>query len=138
MNGTPCHNALFAGKDTEFLIINKTHLLNTHQALISQMLKNKVIYIDVYNEPVKRYPLSYGDGPFLVDANALAPYFNEHDMSLTPNMSQGGDKALYLRMGMNIEGAARKEKLMAGAYKVLCRCPLLLKLAQKLKKAAGK
>lgn len=70
MSGTLCHNILFGSKETELIIINKTKRINGHQILINQMLGNLVTYVDVYKEPYKKFPISYGSGPFWVTSRS--------------------------------------------------------------------
>lgn len=82
LSGTLCHNIVFAGQNTELIILNKTHIINTHQVLIDQMLNIKVYYIDVYLEPFNNFPVSYGGGPFLLDSRKLSAFFLEHQMVL--------------------------------------------------------
>ena len=66
ISGTLCHNILFASKNTELIIINKTKKINGHQVIINQAMGNPVIYVDVYLEPYKKFPISYGMGPFWI------------------------------------------------------------------------
>lgn len=83
LSGTLCHNIIFAKKDTELLILNKTNIINTHQVLINKMCDIDVKYIDVYHEPYKRFPVSYGGGPFWINANSLKAFFNDNNMTFT-------------------------------------------------------
>jgi len=75
LSGTLCHNIMFANENVKLIILNKTSRLNGHQIIINQAVGNEVYYIDVYKEPYKRYPLSYGSGPFLVSEMGIKNYF---------------------------------------------------------------
>ena len=83
ISGTLCHNILFASKNTELIIINKTKRINGHQVIINQAKGNPVIYVDVYIEPYKKFPISYGMGPFWISnrSHELACLFEERNIS---------------------------------------------------------
>ena len=84
LSGTLCHNMLFTSKSSAFIILNKTKRINEHQILINQANRNSVTYVDVYKEPYRKYPLSYGSGPFWVTntTNEFSKYFNDHGLKL--------------------------------------------------------
>lgn len=131
LSGTLCHNIVFAGKETELIILNKTHIINTHQVLINQMMNIKVTYINVYVEPFKKFPVSYGGGPFLMDARRLIPFFQQEQMLFSPETkwSLWRNIMIYLKMCIGIWGYKKYEKL----YYKLCRHKLIIGVLRKLR-----
>ena len=63
-SGTLCHNILFDNEKNELIILEKRSKSNWVQNLINQAVCTRITYIDIYNEPYKRFPLSVGRGPF--------------------------------------------------------------------------
>lgn len=136
LSGTLCHNILFAGEGTELIIINKTHIMNTHQVLIDQMMGIQVTYIDVYKEPYKHFPVSYGEGPFLLDSRRLMRYFEEHQMKFYPEGKEVVfmDRLIYTKMCLGIVAY----KLFERTYYKLCRHKMIIGILRKIKKLAGR
>lgn len=85
LSGTLCHNILFSNNETKLILLNKTHMINNHQVLINQMMNNTVIWIDVYREPYKHFPISYGHGPFLIDSRGLKDFFTDMKWQYYPD-----------------------------------------------------
>ncbi len=81
LNGTLCHNIVFGTPRTTLYVLEKTSLPNTHQKILEEMTGCRTVYIDVYQEPYRKYPLSYGEGPFLLDARRLVPYLKKEGMT---------------------------------------------------------
>lgn len=131
LSGTLCHNILFAGKDTELVILNKTHIINTHQVLIDQMMGITVTYVDIYKEPYKRFPVSYGGGPFLLDSRRLMEYFRDKGMGFYPERKSVVflNRLLYTKMCLGI----RLYKLYEKTYYKVCEYEWLIGMLRKMK-----
>ena len=123
LSGTLCHNILFANSSITLIILNKTHLLNTHQVLINQMIGCKVIYVDVYIEPFRHTPSSYGSGPFLLGESKLKEYFEDNDMKYRKSgiLSRCYDFLMYLKMCLQIKGQAFFSGLYVTIYYKACK-----------------
>lgn len=131
LSGTLCHNILFAGQDTELIILNKTHIINTHQVLIDQMMNIKVYYIDVYLEPFKKFPVSYGGGPFLLDSRKLSLFFQENHMVLKSEnwVKRQTNKLIYIWLCTKVI----LYKQYAKTYYTLCKYPHIIGVFRELK-----
>ena len=119
LNGTLCHNYVFASEGTQCIVLNKTGLLNTHQVLISKMISPIVYYVDVYKEPFAGFPVSYGHGPFLISKLYLVPFFAENGMLI--NIKDYGRlyAILYLSMCIKMRLIRTCRKLMGMLYRKL-------------------
>lgn len=131
LSGTLCHNMLFAGQDTELIILNKTHFINTHQVLIDQMMNIKVYYVDVYLEPFKKFPVSYGGGPFLLDSRKLSVFFHENQMGLKSEKwyRRLANKLIYIWLCTKVILYKRYET----TYYTLCKYPYIIGALRKLR-----
>lgn len=128
LSGTLCHNILFANSGITWIILNKTHLTNTHQVLLNQMIGCRVIYIDLYIEPFKRIPDSYGSGPFLLDAGKLQKYFEDNGMKFIrkSKLSRCCDFLIYLKMCLQIKGQTLFSELYIKAYNKACKYKFII------------
>ena len=113
LSGTLCHNLLFADRDVQMIILNKTHFINTHQVLINQVVGADVYYVDIYKEPYKRFPLSYGGGPFLlVNNKELGSWFEEKQYVYTKDKVgvklQNRIKYLHLCLSLTFQQNIKK------------------------------
>ncbi len=131
LSGTLCHNIVFAGKDTELIILNKTHIMNTHQVLLEKMKEINVTYIDVYKEPFRGFPLSYGAGPFLLDSRGMQSYMLEQGMRYYPESARVRftNRLIYAKMCLCLWGYKQYER----AYYKLCKHKLIIGLLRKVK-----
>ncbi len=131
LSGTLCHNILFADKETELIILNKTHIINTHQVLINQMIGNKVTYIDVYKKPFHHFPVSYGGGPFLLDSRELIPYFKQENMRYysETKLTMIANRVIYVKMCLGIIIYKIYEKM----YYKLCRHKVIIGILRKIR-----
>ena len=66
LEGTLAHNVVFAKKDTLQIILRKQSEIIPRQIMLNQITSTRVIYIDVYNELFKGFPISHDRGPFLL------------------------------------------------------------------------
>lgn len=66
VSGTIPHNLVFADKDTEFVILNRTYRINTIQFPITEMIGASVIYIDCH---MTFLPNSPDKGPYWMKVN---------------------------------------------------------------------
>lgn len=66
LEGTTSHNIVFAGPDTEHIILRKQNYINTRQILFDKLRGIEPVYIDVFYEPYRGFPLSHDSGPFWV------------------------------------------------------------------------
>lgn len=137
LNGTLCHNALFANQNTTLIILNKTHIINTHQVLINQMIKCHVVYVDVYVEPFRHFPLSYGDGPFLLDGGMLPQFFADNSMKWIEQktLRKWYNYLLYLKMCFITVVRIEYAKGYQTAYKRVCRYKWLIQPLRMIRKA---
>lgn len=70
VNGTiPLNVAFSQNGKLELLVLNKTSIFHGNPYLYLQMRGVQCNFIDVYNEPFKRYPKSLGEGPFMLEVN---------------------------------------------------------------------
>jgi hypothetical protein len=131
LSGTLCHNILFAGADTELLILNKTHIINTHQVLINQLVGVPVTYVDVYKEPFKHFPVSYGGGPFLLDSKALKSYFEDKQLKYYPERKSVvfANRLIYTKMCLSI----KIYKIYEKNYYKLCKHKFIIGVLRKVK-----
>lgn len=81
LNGSIPFNIIFAAPSLELLIINKTSLphLNIHVLMCVSGIKP--IFVDGFYEPLKSFPRSLGEGPFLLGFTPqLKNYFVLHGL----------------------------------------------------------
>lgn len=123
LSGTLCHNILFANSSITLIILNKTHLINTHQVLLNQMIGCNVVYIDLYIEPFKHTPASYGSGPFLLDAGKLQGFFEDNNMKYIKEgmLNRCCDLLIYIKMCLQIKGQAFFSGLYVAFYHKVCK-----------------
>lgn len=128
LSGTLCHNILFANSKVTLIILNKTHLINTHQVLINQMIGCKVVYIDLYVEPFKHIPSSYGSGPFLLGDKNLQKYFVDNNMYFRrkSKMRSYYDFMVYIKMCLKLKLKTFFSDLYISTYYKLCRHKLII------------
>ncbi len=69
LEGTLAHNVLFANNGLKQIILRKQSEIITRQILLNQASNTSVVYIDVYKEPFKGFPISHDRGPFLLRFN---------------------------------------------------------------------
>lgn len=139
LSGTLCHNILFADSGTTLIILNKTHLLNTHQVLIDQMIGCKTIYIDVYIEPFRHIPVSYGDGPFLLDSRKLQKFFEDNEMKFTMEgtLNRWCSFLIYIKLCLQIKGQNFFSGLYVSAYHKACKHKCIIIPLRFAKKVVG-
>jgi hypothetical protein len=66
IEGTLAHNIVFAKKETQQIILRKQSEVIPRQIMLNQVTSTDVIYVDVYKEPFKSFPISHDRGPFLL------------------------------------------------------------------------
>lgn len=133
LSGTLCHNVVFANDDAELIILNKTHIINTHQVLINKMMDIKVSYIDVYIEPFKKIPVSYGQGPFWLSCSKLKRFFENNHMLFSDEklLAKVGNAMKYNTMCLKIVLYHVYSKLY---YKV-CEYPVVINSLRKIRES---
>lgn len=136
LSGTLCHNIMFANPNTTLILLNKTHLINTHQVLINQAVGCKVVYVDVYKEPFKKFPKSYGSGPFLLEEDSLEKYFVDQGMKIKkkPFYMRWNDFARYVYVCIRQSMQEKMEQLYSDIYHWTCRHPFIINKLRLLKK----
>lgn len=86
MTGTIPHNAIFAGKTTQVVLLNRTCKTNPPQVAINKLAGVDVVYIDVYTKQILKHPRDYGGkngGPIWVEVNDnLKRYLKDSGYSL--------------------------------------------------------
>ncbi len=70
LEGTTSHNIVFAREGAEHIILRKQSYVNTRQILFDKLKGIMPVYIDVFYEPYRGFPLSHDSGPFLVGITA--------------------------------------------------------------------
>lgn len=136
LSGTLCHNIVFANKDTKLIILNKTHIINTHQVLFNQMIGLTVDYVDVYRKPFKNFPVSYGAGPFWLDSSALERYFREHKYIYrnAKPYHKFVNFLIYAKMCMGV----KLYSLYSDLYYKVCEYKFVIGVLRKIKQLASK
>lgn len=131
LSGTLCHNIVFANPDAELIILNKTHIINTHQVLINQMMNIKVYYVDVYKEPFRKFPVSYGGGPFWLSSGRLQKFFEDQNMILKKEnlMAEIFNGIAYVKMCIKVAIYNDYTKL----YYRVCKYPVIIGILRKVK-----
>lgn len=82
MEGTTSHNIVFAKPGAEQIILRKQSYINTRQILFNKMKEIDPVYIDVFYEPYRGFPLSHDSGPFWVGVTGrLARWAGEEGMA---------------------------------------------------------
>lgn len=66
IEGTTSHNIVFAKPGTAHIVLRKQSYVNTRQILFDRMRGIEPVYIDVFYEPYRGFPLSHDSGPFWV------------------------------------------------------------------------
>ena len=69
LEGTLAHNIVFAGEGINQIILRKQSEILSRQHLLNQMMDAVTVYIDVYREPLRGFPTTCDDGPFLIQYN---------------------------------------------------------------------
>lgn len=136
LSGTLCHNVVFANPEAELIILNKTHIINTHQVLIDQMMDINVYYVDVYIEPFRKFPVSYGEGPFWVSCSKLKDFFGDNGMLLNNEgiftKMKNGVKYITMCIGIVLYD------LYSRLYYKICEFPVIIKMLRKIRLAVTK
>lgn len=142
LSGTLCHNLLFADSNVKMIILNKTHFINTHQVLINQVVGADVYYVDVYKEPYKKFPLSYGGGPFLlVNNKELGSWFEENNYCYTKDKIgvRIKNEIKYLHLCLSITFRQDIKKMYSWLYYKISKNEQLINFFRNLKiKLRGK
>jgi len=83
VNGTIPLNALFCkNRDLKLTVLNKTSILHENPYILLRMRGISAEFLDVYKEPLKGYPKSLGEGPFLFwPSEQFDRYCREHGMA---------------------------------------------------------
>ncbi|MCR5502498.1 MAG: glycosyltransferase family 61 protein [Lachnospiraceae bacterium] len=140
-NGTPCHNIVFAGPETEFIVLDKTSLPNTHQKILEEMTGCRVSYINVYREPFRHFPMSYGEGPFFLDAVFLGPWFRNRGMRFrAPSKGRRfRDFLKYTSRCITMKGRKSASAFYAKTYRRISRIEWIIKPLRAIReRIAGK
>ena len=67
INGTIPLNVMFSrNHELRLTVLNKTSIRHENPYILLQMRHIQAEFIDVYKEPLKKYPKSLGEGPFLL------------------------------------------------------------------------
>lgn len=66
IEGTTSHNILFAMEGTSHIILRKQNYVNTRQIWFDKIKGITPVYIDVFREPYKQFPINHDAGPFWV------------------------------------------------------------------------
>ena len=67
MNGTIPLNVMFAANSKlQLTIFNKTSIYHENPMILLRMRKIEAKFVDIYKEPMKEYPKSLGEGPYLL------------------------------------------------------------------------
>jgi len=80
INGTiPLNACLFAGPQLNLTVLNKTSLPHDVLVRVSKLVPIKLLYIDIFFEPICGFPVTFGAGPFWMRFNTnLINYFRDN------------------------------------------------------------
>lgn len=133
MNGTIPLNVMFAANpDLQLLVLNKTSIYHENPMILLKMRKIRAVFIDVFKEPLKGYPKSLGEGPYLLwPTNEFKDYCEKHGFN--SNISSNKEKRYFYLQLLKYFWAvlALKSKIRGAVSKVT---PLPLKWVVKLLK----
>ena len=98
INGTIPHNCVFAHESLRLYVFNKMELMVGYQFTMDMVQGITPIYVEAYNEPFKRYPLSVSRGPFWISATENVRRFvsEQYGISTKADVSGIGDWINYL------------------------------------------
>lgn len=66
INGTIPLNVVFSqNENLKVIVLNKTSIFHENPLILLKMRNVKAEFIDIYKEPLKNYPKSLGEGPYL-------------------------------------------------------------------------
>lgn len=133
MNGTIPLNVMFAvNPKLQLLVLNKTSIYHENPMILLKMRKIQAEFIDIFKEPLKGYPKSLGEGPYLLwPTKAFKDYCEKHGFKL--KISSDKEKRYFCFQLLKYFWAvlAIKSKIRDAVLKVT---PLPLKRAVKLLK----
>ena len=86
IEGTHAHNIIFKGTSKQSyrqIILRKQSEIIPRQIQLNQITGGEVIWIDIYNEPFKGFPITHDRGPFLLKWNKhIEKFARDNNMSL--------------------------------------------------------
>ncbi len=86
IEGTHAHNIIFKGTSKhpyKQIILRKQSEIIPRQIQLNQITGGEVVWIDIYNEPFKGFPISHDRGPFLLRWNKqIEKYARDNNMIL--------------------------------------------------------
>ena len=87
INGTIPLNVIFSkNKNLKLTVLNKTSILHENPYILLQFRDIQANFIDIFEEPFKKYPKSLGEGPFLLNNTAdFQNYCKKNDLNLFQN-----------------------------------------------------
>lgn len=111
MDGTiPLNVGFSKNKELLLTVMHKTSLIHKNLDLYLLMSGCKVTFLDVYREPLKHYPKSLGEGPFLFSFNENIQIYSEEKNMKIPFSKKEIKKIeirnyiRYLRQIINLKG----------------------------------
>lgn len=90
LNGSACHNLLFANNNCDIYILNRFDTPNWAQFIVDEIAGKRTSYIDIY---FGFLPVSHGGGPFLVGCNANLSKCLKENFGIITNYSNIPDFA---------------------------------------------
>ena len=70
LNGSIPINIIFSqNRNLELTVLNKTKLIHKNLDLFLLIRPCRITFLDIYYEPLKKYPKSLGEGPFMYRIN---------------------------------------------------------------------
>ncbi len=81
VNGSIPFDIVFGSPDLHLVIINKTSLLHINMFELSEVSGIEPVYLDGYYEPLKSFPKTLGEGPFILNfGKDLKSYFKKNGL----------------------------------------------------------
>lgn len=81
LNGSIPFDIVFGSTNLKLIVINKTSLLHINMFELSEVSGIRPIYIDGYYEPLKNFPKTLGEGPFILRfGEDLQSYFKNNNL----------------------------------------------------------
>lgn len=91
IEGTHAHNIIFKGTSKypyKQIILRKQSEVIPRQIQLNQITEGEVIWIDIYSEPFKGFPISHDRGPFLLKWNEQIEHFAKDYNMVLPRLKR--------------------------------------------------
>ncbi len=130
LNGSIPINIMFSkNKKLKLVVMNKTSLIHKNLDLFLLMRNCKAIFLDAYWEPLKNYPKSIGEGPFLLGISDDIVEYSKREKMKIPFDARSIKHMWYINLGkllwciLDIKGKIRRilSRIIPNALKIRIR-----------------